>query len=146
MGNRNVRPDQGGKTSSRAKRMLLMSVGGLSFVLGSVGTLVPVLPTVPFYLLSAFCFARSSREMHRRFVNSALYRENVEPYLNGRGMPRRRKVRIMLLVTALAIPSIMASLGIPWLLLLLCTIWLVHAYVLLFRIKTAKENSSDARV
>ena len=47
----------------------LWTVGGmLSFAIGAVGVLLPLLPTVPFMLLAAFCFARGSQTFHRWLI------------------------------------------------------------------------------
>lgn len=45
-------------------RYLWASAGVLSLLLGAIGVVLPLIPTVPFALLAAFCFARSSERMH----------------------------------------------------------------------------------
>lgn len=49
-------------------RILWASLGLLSLALGAIGIVLPLLPTVPFLLLAAFCFARSSERMHRWLI------------------------------------------------------------------------------
>lgn len=46
-------------------RLLWIALGFLCLGLGTVGIVLPLLPTVPFYMATAFCFAKSSRKLHR---------------------------------------------------------------------------------
>ena len=52
--------------------------------LGSIGVFLPILPSFPFLLLAAFSFARSSERLHTWFINTKLYKDNLEDYAAGR--------------------------------------------------------------
>ena len=45
-------------------------LGFLCMVLGTVGIVLPILPTVPFYMATLLCFAKSSQKLHDWFVGS----------------------------------------------------------------------------
>lgn len=81
------------------KRMAYLVIGLLSLVLGTCGTMLPILPTVPFYLLAAFCFARSSERLHRWFIGTDLYKKNLESYAKGEGMTAKVKAKILFAIT-----------------------------------------------
>ena len=81
-------------------RIIYLVIGWLSVILGTIGTCVPLLPTVPLYLLAAFCFAKASARLHAWFVSTKLYQDNLKSYAEGNGMTRKVKARIMLTITA----------------------------------------------
>ena len=46
-------------------------LGFLCLGLGTIGIVLPILPTVPFYMATLFCFAKSSERLHSWFIESA---------------------------------------------------------------------------
>jgi uncharacterized membrane protein YbaN (DUF454 family) len=120
------------------KKYLYLILGMLSLGLGAAGSFFPVLPTVPFLMLAAFCFARSSEKLDRWFKNTKLYKDNLEDFVAGRGMTMKAKVRIMVTVTALmSVGFIMMGLkGIVTGCIVLGCVWVFHIVFFLFGIKT----------
>ncbi|MCV6587866.1 MAG: YbaN family protein [Marinobacterium sp.] len=55
------------------KRVLLLIMGGVSLLLAAVGVLLPLLPTTPFVLVAAWCFARSSTRFHHYLLQHRLF-------------------------------------------------------------------------
>ena len=120
------------------KKILYVIIGCICLGLGTLGTLVPVLPTVPFLMLAAFSFARSSEKLHNWFVGTKLYQDNLADFVAGRGMTRKTKVRIMITVTLLmSVGFIMMGLnGIVTGCIVLGCVWLLHVIYFIFGIKT----------
>jgi uncharacterized membrane protein YbaN (DUF454 family) len=120
------------------KKILYVMLGSTSLILGALGSLIPVLPTAPFLLLAAFCFARSSQKLDRWFRNTKLYKDNLEDFVAGRGMTMKAKVRIMVMVTALmSVGFIMMGLkGIVTGCIVLGCVWVFHIIYFVFGIKT----------
>ena len=84
---------------------LLFVCGWTALGLGVVGVVVPVLPTVPFLLLAAACFLRSSSRWHGWLVTHPVFGRHIADYLAGRGL--RPQAKILALVTLWA--SVLAS-------------------------------------
>ena len=59
---------------------------------------MPLLPAFPFLLLAAFCFAKSSERLHNWFINTKLYKNNLESYVKGQGMTRKTKIKMQVLM------------------------------------------------
>lgn len=81
-------------------RIICLIVAWLSAGLGTLGIFVPLLPTVPLYLLAALCFAKGSRRLHDWFVATKLYREHIDGYVKAGGLTWKIKIRIMVIVSA----------------------------------------------
>ena len=79
-------------SSSLMKRTLWLSLGLIFVALGMVGVLLPGLPTTPFMLLAAACFARSSNRFYNWLINNRLFGEKVRRYRAGHGIPQRIKL------------------------------------------------------
>lgn len=116
------------------KKILYIMIGCISFVLGIIGVVLPILLTVPFVLLAAFCFAKSSERLDGWFKNTKLYKENNVK----NGMTKQAKVRIMCSVTLLmSIGFIMMGLkGIVVGNIVLLIVWIFHMVYFTFGVKT----------
>lgn len=75
------------------KRIILFTVGIISLVLGSIGVVMPVLPTTPFLLLALWCFIRSSEKLYNFILNNKYLGPYVRDYMSGRGIPMKVKKR-----------------------------------------------------
>ena len=122
----------------KIKKLLWIILGCIGVGIGAVGAVVPMLPAFPFLLLAAFSFARSSEKLHTWFVNTKLYKDNLEDYVAGRGMTVKTKVRIMITVTLLmSIGFIMMGLkGIVTGCIVLGCVWAFHIIYFIWGVKT----------
>ena len=85
----------------RFKKAFFIILGCISLGVGAVGAVMPMLPAFPFLMLAAFCFAKSSKRLHTWFINTKLYKNNLESYVAGKGMTKATKFRIMATITCL---------------------------------------------
>lgn len=79
-------------------RLVFAGLGLLFMALGMLGVFLPVLPTTPFLLLAAACFARSSRRMHRGLLNHPYVGPILDEWHTYRSMPYRAKRAALLLI------------------------------------------------
>jgi hypothetical protein len=73
-------------------RPLLIAIGTLAVALAVVGMFVPILPTTPFLLLAAACYARSSDRFLNWLLHNRWFGAYIRNYREGRGMPRLTKI------------------------------------------------------
>ena len=83
-----------------AVRILLLAGGTLSLVLGVVGVVLPLLPTTPFVLLAAGCYARAWPPAHRWLRANRVFGPMCRSGVEGRYLPPRAKVVAIVLTVA----------------------------------------------
>jgi len=79
-------------------RILLIITGTLSVGLGILGVFVPVLPTTPFLLLAAACYARSSQRFYDRLLNNKYFGNYIRNYQQRKAVPLKVKVLTLALL------------------------------------------------
>lgn len=118
-------------------RYIFILLGFIFLFLGTVGVFLPILPTTPFLLVSAACFAKGSLKFHNWLINSAIYKKNVVPILAGDGMTLHRKFRILSVVTLLFAFSIFMINQVHARIVMIIVL-IVHYYYLLCKVKTKR--------
>lgn len=87
-----------------ASRVLWLVIGMISVGLGGIGIVVPGLPTTVFFIVAAWCFARSSPRFERWVLELPRIGPMVRDHREGLGMPRRAKVvALAMMWTAIAL-------------------------------------------
>ena len=119
-------------------RYIFLTVGAISFVLGTAGIVIPLLPTVPFYMITLFCLARGSERFHRMFLESSLYQKTVGAYERDKALTLRTKLSILLSVSTIMAVGAYFSQDMPIALIVMAFVWIGHVIALVFIVKTKK--------
>jgi len=90
-----------------ASRIVWLAVGMVAVAIGSIGVVVPGLPTTVFFIVAAWCFARSSPRFERWVLNLPKIGPMVRDHRDGLGMPRRAKaIALTMMWTAIVLSSL----------------------------------------
>lgn len=123
------------------KRITFVVLGCVSLALAVIGVVLPILPTVPFLALAAFCFAKSSDRLNNWLINTKFYQNNLADFKAGKGMTVKTKVRILATVTLVMAIGLIVMLmkGVIVGSIILSVVWLGHIYYFGFKVTTIKE-------
>ncbi|MPM05077.1 Inner membrane protein YbaN [bioreactor metagenome] len=106
-------------------KAFLIVIGFIAVGLGILGMFLPILPTTPFLLLAAACFAKSSDKFYHWLLNNRWFGSYIKNYREGKGIPL--KIKIM-------------ALSFLWSTILISIVFFldnIHVQVLLFAIAAA---------
>ncbi|WP_309299193.1 YbaN family protein [Ureibacillus sinduriensis] len=126
-------------TMKKIKSAIFFILGGVFLVLGIIGTVIPLLPGGPFYLLAAFCFAKSSERIEAWFKSTTVYEKYVEAFLQKKGMTKKEKIRINLIADFFILLSVI-YVDILLVKILLVLLALYKHYYFIKKIKTIKKR------
>ena len=130
---------------NKIKKYIYIVVGIIAFTLGTIGVILPILPTTPFYLLASFCFVRGSTKFDNWFKNTKLYKKHLESFVSEKSMTLKEKIYILVFAdTMILIPIIIVdSIHVR---IFLMALIIIKFYYFIFKIKTVKKNSQKSIV
>lgn len=122
---------------NRIKKIIFVIVGFISLLLGIIGTVLPILPTVPFLLLTSYCFARGSNKFEDWFKSSKIYKKYLEDFILNKSMTLKQKIYISTFADIMiAFPLVI--LNNLYIKLFLIIVIIFKYYYFIFKIKTIK--------
>jgi uncharacterized membrane protein YbaN (DUF454 family) len=139
-----------GPSTSRLRRAWWFALGWSAVAIGSIGIIVPGLPTTVFFIVAASCFARSSPRFEQWVLALPRVGPMVRDHRAGLGMSRRAKVYAVATMVVFAAVGIVVGVDHPALIGLILTLVAVGAAYVIFRVPTRervlaqRHEASDA--
>lgn len=122
-------------------RIFYVVLGFLSLGLGVIGIILPILPTTPFLLLTAFCFVKGSDKFDKWFKETSIYKKHLESFEKNRAMTLKTKVSILLMADIMLSFPLILSNSIH-LKIFIVVLMIFKFYYFIFRIKTVKVGDN----
>ena len=109
-------------------KIIFIILGTLSLGIGILGIILPILPTTPFLLLTAYCYAKGSTRFNQWFIHTKLYKKHLESFVKDKSMTRRQKWTLMIVVDVMLMITFFLTSNLAVKILIIVLIALKHLY------------------
>lgn len=110
----------------KTSKYIFVALGIITLGLGTLGTILPFLPTVPFYMAALYFFSKSSDRLHNWFVGTKLYEKHIQSFVETRQMTLKTKLSVICCVTAIMTVGFVFMSNVPIARIILVIVWLFH--------------------
>ena len=124
---------------SSTKRYIFIIVGYMAVLLGTIGIVIPGLPTTPFILLASCLFYKSSPRLQAWLLQSFLGKY-IQEYKKNGGISTQKRIHIILLMTTMVAISTIFFIHTIVLRLIVILAGLIGCIVVGFVIPKAKQD------
>ena len=90
----------GRMNGNKVIRILWLVLGLVCVGLGTIGIVLPILPTTPFLLAAAACFCKSSTRLYNWLIGNKWFGEYIRNYKEGKGIPMKTKIIALIVLWA----------------------------------------------
>jgi len=124
------------KFPEKSLKILYIILGSISLVLGTLGIFLPLLPTTPFYLLTAWLYMQSSEKLYHKVMNNKYFGTIVRDFQEDKSISLKTKITVILMLWCTILISAFLVVSLWWIRGILLAVALgVTVHVLSFRTK-----------
>ena len=123
------------------KKVLLITLGIISLILGIIGIFLPLLPTTPLLLLTSFCFLKASDKLNEKFMKTKIYKKYVKKFQEQGGMTLKAKLTLTIPVSLLLL-FMFITIDSPIMKTVIVVMWLAKVIVFT-KMKTIKMEANN---
>ncbi len=120
-------------------KTIYILLGFFFLILGIIGIVLPILPTVPFLLLTLFFFTKGSDRLHQWFLQTNIYQNHLKAFHERKALTKKSKCWILLLSTTMLTIGFIFT-PIVWAKMLIVSVLLIKYWFFFFKIKNLDEE------
>lgn len=123
------------------KKVLLITLGIMSLILGIIGIFLPLLPTTPLLILTSYCFLKGSDRLNEKFMKTKIYTKYVKKFQEQGGMTLKAKLTLTIPVSLLLL-FMFITIDSPIMKTVIVFMWLAKVIVFT-KMKTIKVEGNN---